>query len=173
MNQTDQAIQTFLDNMNTAGTANSTAIILTAKHGQNPLNPAEVRRRARLLFSSCPGNRMRRLPLTTAFCTERKGNDKRSACPSWCLTVVRALHVPVHFPGVHIASMLISMAEQANPVEGTLSTAGVAWKAGYWESPSLEASAAGLVILPVQKVPRCSPHASFVHRSFERSTPTT
>jgi membrane-anchored protein YejM (alkaline phosphatase superfamily) len=44
MNQTDQAIQTFLDNMNAAGTANSTAVILTAKHGQNPLNPAEVRR---------------------------------------------------------------------------------------------------------------------------------
>jgi membrane-anchored protein YejM (alkaline phosphatase superfamily) len=50
MVQTDEAIQTFLTNMNAVGTANSTAIILTAKHGQNPLNPAEVCR-PRLLAS--------------------------------------------------------------------------------------------------------------------------
>ena len=43
MNQTDQAIQTFVDNMIIAGTANTTAIILTAKHGQNPLDPSKVR----------------------------------------------------------------------------------------------------------------------------------
>ena len=43
MNQTDQAIQTFLDSMVAAGTANSTAIVLTAKHGQNPLDPTVVR----------------------------------------------------------------------------------------------------------------------------------
>ena len=43
MNQTDQAIQTFLDSMKTAGTANSTAIVLTTKHGQTPLDPTVVR----------------------------------------------------------------------------------------------------------------------------------
>ena len=43
MNQTDVAIQGFLDSMKTAGTLNTTAIVITAKHGQTPLNPAEVR----------------------------------------------------------------------------------------------------------------------------------
>ncbi len=42
MNQTDIAIQSFLDSMATAGTLNTTAIVITAKHGQTPLNPAAV-----------------------------------------------------------------------------------------------------------------------------------
>ena len=42
MNQTDVAIQGFLTSMATAGTLNTTAIIITTKHGQTPLNPAVV-----------------------------------------------------------------------------------------------------------------------------------
>ncbi len=43
MNQTDVAIQSFLTSMATAGTLNTTAIVITAKHGQTPLDPAAVR----------------------------------------------------------------------------------------------------------------------------------
>ena len=43
MQTTDSRIQNFLYSMVAAGTANSTAVILTAKHGQNPLDSGLVR----------------------------------------------------------------------------------------------------------------------------------
>ena len=49
MNATDKLIDSFLTSMEAAGTLATTAIIITAKHGQNPLNPAAVRFLWRLL----------------------------------------------------------------------------------------------------------------------------
>lgn len=42
MNATDELISRLLHDMETAGTLATTAIIITAKHGQNPLDPSMV-----------------------------------------------------------------------------------------------------------------------------------
>lgn len=42
MNATDTLINGFLNSLEAAGTLSTTAIIIAAKHGQNPLNPSKV-----------------------------------------------------------------------------------------------------------------------------------
>ena len=51
MNATDTLINGFLNSLEAAGTLSTTAIIIAAKHGQNPLNPSKVG--ASVVFAPC------------------------------------------------------------------------------------------------------------------------